>query len=97
MRKIALLIISLNLLGCGGGWPITPPVVWQCQVNQTTEHPQGGFFCQTTHPKKEDRQREFREFLDPRMKGAQALPPDDYKSAEKWASETKIWIGEHCK
>lgn len=96
MLRIALLIISLSLTACGKGWPIDPPVVWQCQFNFTKEHPEGGFFCRTTHEDRDKRLKEFRPLTDPRMKGAQVLPPDDYVLAEEWTKDMKKWIADHC-
>ena len=98
MLKIASMIIAVSVLtSCGGGWPITPPVIWDCQINWTKEHPNGGYFCETTEPKKEDREREFREFQDPRMKGGHAISPEDFKKSERWLKDTKQWVSEHCK
>lgn len=97
MSKIALLILSLNIVGCGYNWPIDPPIVYQCQFNWTKEHPQGGWFCISTHEDKKDRKREFREVFDPRMKGAQGLSREDYLKSEEWADELKKWAIDNCK
>jgi hypothetical protein len=97
MRKIALLIISLSLVACGDEWPVTPPIIMQCQFNWTNERPQGAWFCVSTHPKKEDRVTEILETKDPRMKGAQALSPEDYKKSEAWVKDIKTYYRENCK
>lgn len=92
MRKIVLLIISSSIMGCGTDWPVRQPQVWQCQFNYSkTVDP--AWFCVNT----ETREREKRELLDPRMKGAQALSPDDFKVAEKWGKDLRAWISEYCK
>jgi hypothetical protein len=43
------------------------------------------------------REREKRDLLDPKMKAAQSLSPDDFKKAEEWSREMRLWIKKECK
>lgn len=91
-RKSVLLIISsLVLTACGTDWPVRQPQVWQCQFNYSDKLPPA-WYCVNT----ETRERQKRDLLDPQMKGAQALSPEDFKIAEKWGRDLRLWIAEYC-
>lgn len=91
LKSVLLIISSLMIMGCGTEWPVPQPQVWQCQFNYSDTLPPA-WYCVNT----ETRKREKRDLLDPQMKGAQALSPDDFKVAEKWGRTLRTWISEQC-
>lgn len=66
--------------------------MWQCQFNYS-DKVKPAFFCVNT----KTREKRKIKLLDPEMKGAQALSPEDYKRLERWAKDMKEWSGENCK
>jgi hypothetical protein len=89
MRKIALIILTLNFLGCDQlpkDYPKEPQVTYWGVFADLADAP-AGFYGPS---------EQFREFTDPQMKASQCLTADDSKKAIEWSGKVKSFVIERC-
>lgn len=89
MRKLALLIASLNFLGCGS----LPPAPHHVQYGVHADVRPAGFYGVDNQSKA----RIYRPFDDPAMKGGQCLTAGDYRAWANWIEAVKQEAERRCK
>jgi len=90
MLKIASWITILSISGCGTVFPKPPPHV-QYGVHANVEPP--GFYG--VHS--ETKERVYRDFWDPLMKGAQCVSAADYKQGQAYLKEAREIAEKRCR